>query len=77
VTASKDMLDELHNAVGVGLLALVKSGEATAAEYGQAIKFLKDNGIETGDNGGTRLEELNKAILGRLPFSDSTNPVSH
>ena len=77
MTASKVLLDELHNAVGTLLLARIQSGEATAAEFGQAIKFLKDNGIEAIDNGSNRLDELNKSILGRLPFSDSDNPISH
>ena len=44
--ATEDLLATLHDAVAVELLSRVKSGEASPAELGAAIKFLKDNGIE-------------------------------
>lgn len=44
--ATVDILAQLHGEVAKGLLAKIRSGEATAAEYAQAIKLLKDNGIE-------------------------------
>ena len=40
------LLEDLHSTVAKELLSRVKSGEATAAEFSAAIKFLKDNGIE-------------------------------
>lgn len=46
MTASKDILATLHNAVAEDLLSKVLSGEASAQELNAAIKFLKDNGIE-------------------------------
>jgi hypothetical protein len=39
----RQLLDILHESVAKDLLARVKSGEATAAELGVAVKFLKDN----------------------------------
>lgn len=40
------LLETLHNKVATELLNRIESGEATAAEFSAAIKFLKDNGIE-------------------------------
>lgn len=40
------LLSELHLETAKDLLRRVKSGEATAAEIGNALKMLKDNGIE-------------------------------
>lgn len=39
-------MEELHAAVAKELAARIRSGEATAADISNAIKFLKDNGIE-------------------------------
>jgi hypothetical protein len=39
----RQLLDLLHESVAKDLLSRVKSGEATAAELGVAVKFLKDN----------------------------------
>lgn len=49
--ATDALMGELHQAVAADLLKRVKSGEATAQELSQAIKFLDNNGIqgETGD----------------------------
>jgi hypothetical protein len=44
--ASKDALELLHDAVAKELTERVKNGDATAADISNAIKFLKDNGIE-------------------------------
>lgn len=46
MTASKDILAKLHNAVAEDLLSKILCGEASAQELNAAIKFLKDNGIE-------------------------------
>jgi hypothetical protein len=43
---TNELLEALHNTVATELLSRIKSGEATAAEFSAAIKFLKDNGIE-------------------------------
>ncbi|RWM84302.1 hypothetical protein [Mesorhizobium sp.] len=44
--ASKDLMDALHGIVAQELINRIKSGEASAADISNAIKFLKDNGIE-------------------------------
>jgi hypothetical protein len=65
MTASKDILDSLHDAVAKDLLAKVQSGEASAAELTAAIKFLKDNGIESLPVAGSPLGNL----VDSLPFN--------
>lgn len=44
--ASKELLAALHEAVGKELLDRIRDGGATGADISNAIKFLKDNGIE-------------------------------
>jgi hypothetical protein len=44
--ASKDVLEMLHATVAAELDRRIKDGEASAADISNAIKFLKDNGIE-------------------------------
>ena len=65
MTASSDLLKQLHNAVAVDLLSKIQDGEATAAELSAAIKFLKDNGIEALPMEGSPLGNL----VDTLPFN--------
>jgi hypothetical protein len=44
--ASPDAMSALHGAIALELMNRITSGEATAADMSNAIKFLKDNGIE-------------------------------
>ena len=44
--ARKEVLEELHGTVAVELLTRIRNGEARPADMANAIKFLKDNGIE-------------------------------
>jgi hypothetical protein len=44
--APQDTLENLHSQVAQELLQRVISGEASSADMSNAIKFLKDNGIE-------------------------------
>ena len=68
MTASKDIMEALHTSVATGLLERIQTGEATAAEFSAAIKFLKDNGIEALPVEGSPLFDL----VDSLPFdSDS------
>lgn len=67
--ASKDLLEQLHNAVGEGLLEKILSGEAAASDYAQAIKFLKDNGIEALVTEENPLGGLQKSLAERVPFT--------
>jgi ribosomal protein L1 len=45
-TASFDLMAALHGIVAEDLTRRIKDGTATAADISNAIKFLKDNGIE-------------------------------
>lgn len=75
MTASNELLELLHAAVGDNLLQRITSGEATAAEYAQAIKFLKDNSITSAKN--KTLDNMFGALKERLPFSDPDDPTQH
>ena len=44
--ASAAIMDSLHGVVAAELKQRIESGEATAADISNAIKFLKDNGVE-------------------------------
>lgn len=46
MAAKEELLGALHEAVAQDLLRRLNSGEATASDVSNAIKFLKDNGIE-------------------------------
>lgn len=45
-SASTTLMELLHGTVAQELLDRIKSGEASSADISNAIKFLKDNGIE-------------------------------
>jgi len=62
MSASKEILGDLHSAIAAELLQRVQTGEASAAELSTAIRFLKDNNIEAiaADNDG--LTALMKAL---------------
>jgi len=77
MTASKELLEQLHDMVGQKLLERIESGTATASEFAQAIKFLKDNGIEAIPTDNSALSALEGSLRDRLPFSDPSDPVSH
>ena len=44
--APQETLENLHSQVAQELLQRIISGEASSADMSNAIKFLKDNGIE-------------------------------
>jgi hypothetical protein len=77
MTASKELLERLHEAVGEQLLAKIESGEAKASDFAQAIKFLSDNGIEAIPTDNNALNELAKATTAKLPFSDPDEPLTY
>ena len=66
----RKLLDALHNAVIVDLLAKVQSGEATASELSVAVKFLKDNGATLDV---VTSESPMAALLGSLPFDQEAS----
>lgn len=62
MSASKDLLGDLHSAVAAELLMRIQSGEASAAELSTAIRFLKDNNIEAIASENDGLTELMKSL---------------
>lgn len=70
--ASKELLERLHEATATLLLEKVESGEATASEIAQAVKMLKDNGIDSMDPGDGPIGGLKESLSVRLPFTDPT-----
>jgi hypothetical protein len=67
MSASKELLGNLHSAIASDLLTRIQSGEASAAELSTAIRFLKDNNIEAiaSDNEGLT------ALMRALPDFDN------
>lgn len=73
-----DILSQLHSALAEQLLRRIKSGEATAADFQAAAKFLKDNGIDADASKNPGLKGLNQAM--QFPFSgpeDLTDGIAH
>jgi hypothetical protein len=62
MSASKELLGNLHSAIAADLLARIQSGEASAAELSTAIRFLKDNNIEAIASENEGLTALMKAL---------------
>jgi hypothetical protein len=58
------MLEELHRDTITELLARIRSGEATAADFNVARQLLRDNGISAVAKPGSPLDSLTK----ELPF---------
>lgn len=46
MAATPDLMSILHGTVAQELLKRIEDGTATAADISNAIKFLKDNGVE-------------------------------
>lgn len=62
--ATDEALRGLHGLVASELARKIRSGEATAADFSAAIKFLKDNHIEAVPAPGSPL----KGLVDSLPF---------
>lgn len=75
MAADNDLLQQLHAVVGKQLLERIQSGEASASDFAQAIKFLSDNDI-TSEN-DPNLNGMFKELAGKMPFSDPNDPTSH
>lgn len=71
--ASKDVMDELHAQVAAELKARIASGEATASDIANAIKFLKDNGIEARPDKNPGLQSLAR----QFPTFDEDEHATH
>ena len=74
ITENEKLLDVLHTETAKKLLERIQSGEATAAELNAAIRFLKDNGIDTPDplEKGTPVGNLAE----ELPFQEEGRVVN-
>ncbi len=44
--SKEELLDQLHRMTAEELITRISSGDASAAELGVAVRFLKDNGID-------------------------------
>ena len=71
--ATEDTLGELHELIAKGLIAKLKSGEATPADYNAAIKFLKDNDISCI---GSQNDDM-KELVDSLPDYDEMVFMNH
>jgi hypothetical protein len=75
--ASKDLLERLHEKTAQHLLDRIDSGEATASEIAQAVKMLKDNGIDTSDPGESPLGGVAESLADKVPFTNTDDHVAH
>ncbi|WP_419810814.1 hypothetical protein [Bacterioplanoides sp.] len=66
--ASVEALEALHGTVARELSSRITSADAKPADFANAIKFLKDNGIEQLPTGGNDVSDL----LKDLPFDAIT-----
>ena len=60
---------ELHLELFKKILAKIKSGEATAADYNVARQLLKDNGIDSSVKANPNMLPLAEEVL---PFNEET-----
>lgn len=60
--ASKAALGDLHSLVARMLADRLRTGEFSPADMANAIRFLKDNGIEAVPEAGSELEKLMQSI---------------
>lgn len=72
--ASKDFMEQLHAAVAKELTDRIKTGDATAADISNAIKFLKDNGIEAQMSKNPGVASLAQQFPS---FSDDEDHIAH
>ena len=69
---AEKIMEELHGAVAASLLERVQAGEATASELAVAVKFLKDNGIDS----NVKPESPLLSLAASLPFQDPDVPLT-
>ncbi|OZI20048.1 hypothetical protein CAL26_21070 [Bordetella genomosp. 9] len=63
--ATVDALGELHGAVAKELTRRINADEASAADIGAAIKFLKDNQITASIEDNSQLQDLQQKLKER------------
>lgn len=60
--ATEALLALLHNKTAEHLIERLASGEATPAEVSNAIRFLKDNGIEAVPEESDKLQQIMNSL---------------
>jgi len=60
--ATEALLAQLHDATAKHLLERLLSGEASPSEVANAIRFLKDNGIEAVPEKNDRLQKIAESL---------------
>jgi len=65
--SKEELLEHLHRITAEELIDRLQSGEASAAEIGVAVKFLKDNGMDVSAESETPIHDLSKIV----PFSQA------
>jgi len=65
MAADNEILQALHTEVARELTERIKAGSAKPQDIANAIKFLKDNGIQSIPGTGSKLDDLAKS----LPFT--------
>ena len=71
MTDLAQMLGKLHKEVAEDLLSKIQSGQATAADLNVAVRFLKDNGIDSNMTNESPLANL----AASLPFQAPAAPL--
>lgn len=66
-----ERMEALHTAVAQNLLTTITSGQASPSEMSNAIRFLKDNGIDSALVPESPLMNL----VDSLPFQDPESPI--
>lgn len=59
---AKQVLQDLHTQIGEQLLLKIQDGSADAKDFANAIKFLKDNGIDCLPSASRPLSELQNTL---------------
>lgn len=76
MSASKDAMEALHTLVAAELTRRITDGEATAADIGAAIKFLKDNGIESQGAKNPAVQTLADTLPDLSAMEDEFTPTT-
>jgi len=75
--ATEAALSTLHGVVAAELTRRILESEATAADIGAAIKFLKDNHITASIEDNAALSELKQKLDQRLAKRQATTVTFH
>lgn len=68
----EELLDQLHRLTAEELINRIIEGEASAAELGVAVRFLKDNNIDVSEQSASPIHDLAAVV----PFSIEDQKVA-